>query len=57
MAPIFLRIPAKEKFRFKENELEDKDEIIYLSFVAPDDDDDVGGLFRDSHEDAKASIH
>ena len=56
MGPIFLRIPAKVQFRFKENEFEDKDEIIYLNFVAPDDDDDLGGLFKEAHEKAMASI-
>ena len=57
MGPIFLRIPANQQFKFKENEFEDKDEIIYLSFIPPDDDDDIGGLFKDAHTDAKASIH
>jgi len=57
MGPIFLRIPANKKFKFKENEFEYKNEIIYLSFTAPDDDDDVGGLFKESHIKANASIH
>ena len=57
MGPIFLRIAANTLFKFKENEFEDKDELIYLSFMLPDDDDDVGGLFKQAHTEAKASLN
>ena len=50
MGPIFLRIPANVKFWDQENEFEASDEIIYLSFIVPDDDNDVGGFLKDSYQ-------
>ena len=55
LSPIFLRIDPKN-FEYNGNTLESNEDIIFLSFLEPDDDDDVEGLFETAHRDCFQAI-
>ena len=55
LSPIFLRIDPKN-FQYNGNTLESNEDIIFLSFLEPDDDDDVEGLFNTAHRDCFQAI-